>query len=131
MQILELSSLDFALQTSAHKTTPRDLGYVPVVWCMQVTHNFTPVGFRLELLCFFLVSQFYSLFDVWFDVQLSQELEVKPFSSLSMHLKSESMAWLCDELNTSQAVTGEIENNLESVLNLRRDKWELEGKIRE
>ena len=41
------------------------------------------------------------------------------------------MAWLCNELNTSQAVTDEIDNNMESVLNLRRDKWELEGKIRE
>jgi len=41
------------------------------------------------------------------------------------------MVWLCDELNTSKTVTEEIDNNMESVLNLRRDKWELEGKLRE
>lgn len=63
--------------------------------------------------------------------QLSRELEAKPFSSLSAPLKSKAMVWLCDELNTSQAVTEEIDNNMDSVLNLRRDKWELEGKIRE
>ncbi|XP_067934838.1 bromodomain adjacent to zinc finger domain protein 2B-like isoform X2 [Watersipora subatra] len=63
--------------------------------------------------------------------RLSRELETKPFVSLTAELKSEAMVWLCDELNTSQAVTNEIDNNMEQVLNHRRDKWELEGKIRE
>ena len=56
---------------------------------------------------------------------------MKPFPCLSMLCKSQAMVWLCDELNTSRAVTNEIDTNIENVAFLKRDKWELEGKLRE
>lgn len=64
-------------------------------------------------------------------LKLSKELEVKPYSCLSMLLRSQAMVWLCDELNTSRTVTDEIDTNIENVASLKRDKWELEGKMRE
>lgn len=63
--------------------------------------------------------------------QISEELQIKPFDSLSVGQRAHAIAWLCDELVTSKAVTEEIDSNMEDISGLKRDKWELEGKIRE
>ena len=44
--------------------------------------------------------------------------------------KAAILAFLCNELLTSKAVSTEIEGHLETVQNLRRDKWVAESKMR-
>ncbi|XP_013793042.1 bromodomain adjacent to zinc finger domain protein 2B-like, partial [Limulus polyphemus] len=54
----------------------------------------------------------------------------KPFLSLNPTHKSEIIAFLCNELLCSRAVLRQIEYNIETVNNLRRDKWVVEGNLR-
>ncbi|XP_071035935.1 bromodomain adjacent to zinc finger domain protein 2B isoform X6 [Parasteatoda tepidariorum] len=57
-------------------------------------------------------------------------LQAKPFLSLNASQKAETIAYLCDELLTSRLLTRQIDNNIENVNVLRKDKWLVEGELR-
>ncbi|RWS11594.1 bromodomain adjacent to zinc finger domain protein 2B-like isoform X13 [Dinothrombium tinctorium] len=54
----------------------------------------------------------------------------RPFLSLNATHKAEILAFLCNELLCNQAIIRKIDDNIESVSNLRRDKWIVENDIR-
>ncbi|XP_022241135.1 bromodomain adjacent to zinc finger domain protein 2B-like isoform X2 [Limulus polyphemus] len=54
----------------------------------------------------------------------------KPFLSLNPTQKSEIMTCLCNDLLCSRAILRQIDSNIDTVNNLRRDKWIVEGKLR-
>ncbi|XP_076324451.1 bromodomain adjacent to zinc finger domain protein 2B-like isoform X5 [Tachypleus tridentatus] len=57
-------------------------------------------------------------------------LTEKPFLSLNPTQKSEIMTSLCNNLLCSRGILRQIDSNIETVNNLRRDKWIVEGKLR-
>nr|CAB3225109.1 bromodomain adjacent to zinc finger domain protein 2B [Phallusia mammillata] len=63
--------------------------------------------------------------------ELALCLETRPFPSLSGDQKAEILAFLVNELVCSQPVCADIDRHLEKLASLRRDKWVVEGKIRQ
>lgn len=47
----------------------------------------------------------------------------KPFMSLNATQKTEIIAYLCNELLCNQSIVKQVDDNIETVGNLRRDKW--------
>ena len=62
--------------------------------------------------------------------QLTEALKKRPMQAMNPTQKAAILAFLCNELLTSKAVSTEIEGHLETVQNLRRDKWVAESKMR-
>lgn len=56
--------------------------------------------------------------------------EGKNFLSLSPNLKAEIVAYLCNELLCNQSIVKKIDENIETVANLRRDKWIIDCDLR-
>ena len=54
----------------------------------------------------------------------------KPFLSLSAELKAQSLSFLCNELLCNQSIVKQIEDNIESIANLRREKWLIDCDLR-
>jgi len=54
----------------------------------------------------------------------------RPFLSLNATHKAEILCFLCNELTCNQAVVKQVEENLESVTNLRKEKWYLGCELR-
>ncbi|XP_067020719.1 bromodomain adjacent to zinc finger domain protein 2B-like isoform X4 [Acropora muricata] len=61
---------------------------------------------------------------------LAEALISTPFQALTMSAKAGVLGYLCNELLCSRTICKEIENSIEHMSNLRRDKWVVEGKIR-
>ena len=40
------------------------------------------------------------------------------------------LAFLCNELNSGRTINNEVENCLDRIADLRRDKWVIERKLR-
>ncbi|XP_023228332.1 bromodomain adjacent to zinc finger domain protein 2B-like isoform X1 [Centruroides sculpturatus] len=57
-------------------------------------------------------------------------LNQRPFLALNPMQKAEILAFLCNELLCSRAVIRQIDNNIEAVNSLRKDKWLIEGDLR-
>ncbi|XP_045483228.1 bromodomain adjacent to zinc finger domain protein 2B isoform X2 [Harmonia axyridis] len=75
-------------------------------------------------------SQYYELLhnnETW---KLSNMLKDKPFMALSPTRKSEILAYICNELLQNKAVIRQIEASLEQVVQLKKEKWLLDNKIR-
>lgn len=53
-----------------------------------------------------------------------------PFLSLNATQKAEILAFLCNELLCNQAIVKQIDDNIETVANIRRDKWINETELR-
>lgn len=67
----------------------------------------------------------------WYSVlQLSEYLRNYPLEACSVRQRSAVIAFLCNELNCSKMITMEIENHLDHMADIRRDKWVVEGKLR-
>ncbi|XP_065053159.1 bromodomain adjacent to zinc finger domain protein 2B-like isoform X2 [Rhopilema esculentum] len=64
------------------------------------------------------------------DHELSDLLKEKPIHSLSPVQKAAVLAFLVNELLCSNKIYNEMDNCLEHMSNLRRDKWNMEGRIR-
>ncbi|XP_064595320.1 bromodomain adjacent to zinc finger domain protein 2B-like isoform X3 [Liolophura sinensis] len=62
--------------------------------------------------------------------ELCKLLEDKPIEALNSTQKAAILAFLCNEILCSRLITSEIDNNIETMSNLRRDKWVVEGKLR-
>lgn len=62
--------------------------------------------------------------------KLSDLLKDKPFMALSPTNKSETLAFLCNELLQNKAVIRQIESSLETVAQQKKEKWLLDMKIR-
>lgn len=56
--------------------------------------------------------------------------EGKPFLSLSAELKSQVLSFLCNELLCNQLIVKQVEENIESIANLRREKWLVDCDLR-
>lgn len=54
----------------------------------------------------------------------------KPFLSLNPTQKAEILSFLCNELLCNQAITKQVEENIENVATLRRDKWVIDCDLR-
>lgn len=57
-------------------------------------------------------------------------IEEKYFLSLNATQKAEMLAFICNELLCSQTVTKQMEETIENVAKLRKDKWVLENELR-
>ncbi|ESO92014.1 hypothetical protein LOTGIDRAFT_121430, partial [Lottia gigantea] len=62
--------------------------------------------------------------------ELTKCLLDDPLEALNPTYKAKILAFLCDELVSSRTITSEIEHNIDSINNMRRDKWIVEGKLR-
>ncbi len=62
---------------------------------------------------------------------MSKQLETRSFASLDTDVKASTLAFLANELISSRPIVGEIERHLEALATLRREKWMVEGKIRQ
>lgn len=54
----------------------------------------------------------------------------KPFLALNASHKAEILAFLCNELLSNQAIVKQVDESLELVANLRKDKWLVENDLR-
>jgi len=54
----------------------------------------------------------------------------KPFLSLPPTLKAEILAYLCNELLCNQSIVKQLDENIESVTSLRKDKWIVDCDLR-
>ena len=63
--------------------------------------------------------------------QITDLLETEPFPALNPDQKAGVLASMVNELVCSKPVCDEIDNHLENLATLRRDKWIVEGKIRQ
>ncbi|GAB6019345.1 Bromodomain adjacent to zinc finger domain protein 2B [Chamberlinius hualienensis] len=54
----------------------------------------------------------------------------KPFLALNPTQKAAILAYLCNELLCSKTIIRQIDNNIEGLNNMRRDRWVVEGKVR-
>merc|ERR1739838_277767 len=66
-----------------------------------------------------------------YKTEISKRLEGRPFSSLDPDSKTQVLAFLTDELISSRSIVGGIERHLEALAVLRREKWVVEGNIRQ
>ncbi|XP_013395978.1 bromodomain adjacent to zinc finger domain protein 2B-like [Lingula anatina] len=62
--------------------------------------------------------------------ELTEQLKFRPYQAFNSTQKASLLGALCNELLCSKVITNEIERNIDTVSNLRRDKWVVEGKIR-
>ncbi|CAH1773357.1 unnamed protein product [Owenia fusiformis] len=61
---------------------------------------------------------------------LAELLKTTPFQALSPTSQSDILGFLCDELLSNQNVQDAIENSIEAMSTMRKDKWIVEGKLR-
>ncbi|XP_074598774.1 bromodomain adjacent to zinc finger domain 2B toutatis isoform X2 [Brevipalpus obovatus] len=54
----------------------------------------------------------------------------RPFLSLPAPLKMEILAFLCNELSSNQAIVHQIEDTIESLVQLRKERWHLGCELR-
>jgi hypothetical protein len=54
----------------------------------------------------------------------------KPFLSLPPTLKAEILAYLCNELLCNQAIVKQIDDSMENVATIRKDKWVVDCELR-
>ena len=54
----------------------------------------------------------------------------KPFLSLPPTLKAEILAYLCNELLCNQAIVKQIDDSIENVASIRKDKWVVDCELR-
>ncbi|KAH3703124.1 hypothetical protein DPMN_078153 [Dreissena polymorpha] len=64
------------------------------------------------------------------ETELSEYLRNYPLEACSVSQRAAVIAFLCNELNCSKMITMEIESHLETMADIRRDKWVIEGKLR-
>jgi len=64
------------------------------------------------------------------ETRLYRLIEQKYFLSLNATQKAEMLAFICNELLCSQTVTKQMEDTIENVAKLRKDKWVLENELR-
>lgn len=62
--------------------------------------------------------------------RMSEWLHERPFLALSPTHKASILAFLCNELLQNKAVIRQIDNSIETVGQLRKDRWILDTKIR-
>lgn len=62
--------------------------------------------------------------------RLYRLIEQKYFLALNATQKAEMLAFICNELLCSQTVTKQVEDTIENVAKLRKDKWVLENELR-
>lgn len=62
--------------------------------------------------------------------RLFRLIEAKYFLSLNATQKAEMLAFVCNELLCSSVVTKQMEDTIENVAKLRKDKWVLENELR-
>ncbi|CAF2792120.1 unnamed protein product [Rotaria sp. Silwood2] len=65
-----------------------------------------------------------------FDDKLSQSLSDVSFQVLISDEKAEVLAFLCNDLSTNKRVVDEIDRNLEELISLKHEKWEIEKRLR-
>ncbi|CAF0885829.1 unnamed protein product [Rotaria sp. Silwood1] len=65
-----------------------------------------------------------------FDDKLSQSLSDTSFQVLICDEKAEILAFLCNDLSTNKRVVDEIDRNLEELISLKHEKWEIEKRLR-
>lgn len=68
--------------------------------------------------------------DMEHELRLYKLIEQKYFLSLNATQKAEMLAFICNELLCSQTVTKQMEDTIENVAKLRKDKWVLENELR-
>uniref|UniRef100_A0A671S2P2 Bromodomain adjacent to zinc finger domain protein 2B-like n=1 Tax=Sinocyclocheilus anshuiensis TaxID=1608454 RepID=A0A671S2P2_9TELE len=61
---------------------------------------------------------------------LAESLKTKAFQAHTPSQKASMLAFLGNELSCSKSVVSEIDKNIDSMTNLRRDKWVIEGNLR-
>ncbi|XP_050975844.1 bromodomain adjacent to zinc finger domain protein 2B isoform X2 [Labeo rohita] len=61
---------------------------------------------------------------------LAESLKTKAFQAHTPSQKASILAFLVNELSCSKSVVSEIDKNIDSMTNLRRDKWVIEGNLR-
>ncbi|XP_039266509.2 uncharacterized protein LOC120341956 isoform X1 [Styela clava] len=66
-----------------------------------------------------------------FKTEIAQRLETVPFLSLTTDEKAQCLAFLVNELVCSRPICMEIEKNIDNLSTLRRDKWIVEGQMRQ
>ncbi|XP_053408583.1 bromodomain adjacent to zinc finger domain protein 2B-like isoform X2 [Mercenaria mercenaria] len=64
------------------------------------------------------------------ETELSEYLRNYPLEACSVNQRAAVVAFLCNELNCGKTITTEIENHLDHMADIRRDKWVIEGKLR-
>lgn len=62
--------------------------------------------------------------------KMSELLKHKPFLALSATQKAKILQFLCHELLQNKAVIRQIEGAIETVAQLKRDRWTNESKLR-
>uniref|UniRef100_A0A8C2UHK3 Bromodomain adjacent to zinc finger domain protein 2B n=1 Tax=Coturnix japonica TaxID=93934 RepID=A0A8C2UHK3_COTJA len=62
--------------------------------------------------------------------ELTESLKTKAFQAHAPAQKAAVLAFLVNELACSKSVVSEIDKNIDYMSNLRRDKWMVEGKLR-
>jgi len=62
--------------------------------------------------------------------RMSEWLHERPFLALNPTHKASILAFLCNELLQNKAVIRQIDNSIETVGQLRKDRWILDTKIR-
>ena len=75
-------------------------------------------------------SQFYEFLHENERYKLSECLKDKPYVSLNPTVKSQILAMLCNDLLLNKAVCRQIETNLESQAQLKKEKFVLDNKVR-
>ena len=68
--------------------------------------------------------------DMEHENRLYKLIEQKYFLALNATQKAEMLAFICNELLCSQTVTKQMEDTIENVAKLRKDKWVLENELR-
>ncbi|XP_060551894.1 uncharacterized protein LOC132713351 isoform X3 [Ruditapes philippinarum] len=64
------------------------------------------------------------------ETELSEYLRNYPLEAMSINQRAAVIAFLCNELNCGKTITTEIENHLDHMADIRRDKWVIEGRLR-
>ncbi|XP_030764884.1 bromodomain adjacent to zinc finger domain protein 2B-like isoform X3 [Sitophilus oryzae] len=75
-------------------------------------------------------SHYYELLHENPTYKMSDLLKDKPFIALSPTDKAAILAFICNELLQNKAVTRQIENSLENMIQHKKEKWLLDQKIR-
>jgi len=65
-----------------------------------------------------------------FDDRLTQSLSDTSFQTLIADEKAEILAFLCNDLSTNKRVVEEIDRNLDELIGLKHEKFELEKRLR-
>ncbi|KAL6119217.1 baz2a [Pungitius sinensis] len=65
-----------------------------------------------------------------YETDVCDALRTKTFHALPPDTKAAILGFLVDELNSSNAVTSDIDNTLENMAAYRKNKWIIEGKLR-